>query len=292
MEKKGPDFLCIGMPKCGTSTLDHLLKTCTDIYLPPVKEIHLHSLDRYGYGGTLGQFLFSKHWMARQERLAIAREVRRILQGSSPGTNILWILRFLRGKRDKTWYFNLFPGDRYSGVVTPSYHVLKDHEIHALSQDLPAAKIIIMLRNPLHQLWSHLRMSARDVDRVGQTDFFEDQLRYQMSLCASYADLVTTWQRFFPRSTGVFFLEDLERDQPAFLRTIIAFLGEDSDKLPQLKQDAVEHRRVNVGVHHDVPAPFMDRLQQAARLRLAGFDAIDKKQHDLWMAELDACRMS
>jgi hypothetical protein len=288
MIRKGPDFLCIGMPKCGTSTLDYLLKTHTDIYLPPVKEIHLHSLKRFEYDGSLTQFLFSPHWMARQERRAIGRELSSVLRRTSPASNLLWIARFFSATRDKRWYCRLFPGDRFSGAVTPSYHALADGEIHALSLDFPSAKIIIMLRNPLHQLWSHARMSWGRADSPMPADFLEQQLSYQIGLCSNYYDFVLSWQRHFPRATGVFYLEDLQRDQNLFLNGVVTFLAAGTESKPRISGNLTQASKVNAGVNHSIPTGFKKPLQEAARSRLARFDEIDKQMHDMWLADMSA----
>lgn len=284
---RGPDFLCIGMPKCGTSTLHNLLRDCTQIVLPPIKEIHFHSRQVFACRDTPLELIFGKHWMARQERLETLRELRKIITGKATAAERRWLRQFLRWPRTVDWYRNLFPPDGFSGAVTPSYHALGRKHIETLDQQFPQLRIVIMLRNPYDQIWSHARMSVGKADVVRRLGELQVRVKDQLQLCGSYSDLVERWRSKFGERVGVFYLEDMEADQDAFLSEMLGFLAPTGlrHELPSVAKGS--NYRVFVGNPASVPARFRDTLISAAEQRLSGFGAIDPQRFGVWRQQLD-----
>src|SRR5690606_22338115 len=81
-------------------------------------------------------------------------------------SNSWWLLRYLLLPRTDAWYASLFRscGDRVAGDITPAYSILGPAEVAHVARLMPAAMIILILRDPVERAWSHARM---DRARVG-----------------------------------------------------------------------------------------------------------------------------
>jgi len=282
----GPDFLCVGMPKCGTSTLHNLLQDCSEVVLPPIKEIHFHSRQVFGGRDTLLELAFGSHWMARQERLETLRELRKVLVGRASAEQRRWLRKFLRWPRDIDWYRGLFPADQICGSVTPSYHALRPAEIGALREQFPQLRIVIMLRNPYDQIWSHARMTVGRTDGDDRLSELERRVAEQLDHCDSYCALIERWRSAFGERVGVFYLEEMQADQDGFLANILAFLAPEGVRHQPPSVAKGSNYKVFVGKPANIPDRFRQTLLDAAEQRLAGFERIDPDRHAAWQSEL------
>lgn len=282
---QGPDFLCIGMPKCGTSTLHVLLRDHSDIWVPPIKEIKYFVGDEIGHHGGMRAFLFSDHWAARQERRAFFRILRGIPRNPRSAADAIWSARFVFGRRTDEWYRGLFPGAGISGDISPAYHMLDEDRISEIARAFPDMKILILLRSPVEQLWSHCRMSARGHRIDDEVSFFTDQLEYQLGLCESYAGLVEAWSRQFPGKLRVAYLDRLETDPHATLRQIAGFLSGDPENV-SVTPPIPENTRIFASRSRSIPPALIPALASAAKRRLAGFDAIDQSRAARWLDQV------
>src|SRR6478735_11126174 len=95
---RGPDFLCIGAPKTGTTWLYKHLSRHPEIWIPPVKELHyfdrLFPLPKAGdkvgvRRGFLG--LFPHHDLRKVARILL----RSVARGSL--TDVGWTVRYVDG---------------------------------------------------------------------------------------------------------------------------------------------------------------------------------------------------
>ena len=89
-----PSFLCVGMPKCGTSTLYDVLKHQNGIFVPPVKEIKFLASARIQYSGSPYELFLSRHWAARQDRLALMRTLKNVALNRRRPADLLWSVRY------------------------------------------------------------------------------------------------------------------------------------------------------------------------------------------------------
>ncbi|MEL7177279.1 MAG: sulfotransferase [Pseudomonadota bacterium] len=282
----GPDFLCVGMPKCGTSTLHSVLDRYSDIYVSPFKEIKYFAAKRIGYEGGARALFFADHWAARQERKALVRISRRVLTGKKPARDLLWAANFAFAKRNLDWYKNLFPAGQVSGDLSPAYHSLSRAEIDAIAADFPDLKIVILLRNPYHQIWSHCRMSSRGKSPADRAAFFRSQIDYQLDLRRTYKSLVDDWSKAFGRDNVlVDYLENMKIDTQDVARRIISFVDPDPASHQQLQAFERDYR-VFPGAQVNMPTDVHAMLLDAAQTRLDGFETIDPERADIWRTEL------
>ena len=284
---KGPDFLCVGMPKCGTSTLHYILREKTHISVPPLKEIKFFAADKMGYRGGPINLLFQRHWAARQERLALMRIVSGLFVGRSTLADVGWGLRFAMRPRNLDWYLSLFPDDAISGDISPAYHMLNDEEVADIGRKLPHLKIIILLRDPYAQLWSHCRMSARHGPKGDLSAFFEDQVEYQLELCRSYSGLVRRWERVFgSENVRVEYLENFQSSLRQVVEGIVSFV-DSAANLQEVIQPIDPALCVFAGEKSDVPMELRAVLGNAAITRLEGFEDISPEWAKRWRSRLN-----
>lgn len=193
--RQGPDFLCIGAPRCGTTWLYQMLKTHPQIWLPPVKELKYFHSDPAA-GTLLGQRLFGrapehqvwrKHLRSRLEETVLApalfgsggmvtwwrKGAMRLGDGywggrlntlrRSPGrffSDLAWDVRYFGGEGSEAWYCALFDAarERVTGDITPSYLMLDAAQVARAHRLLPQAKIVLFLRDPIERFWAAARM--------------------------------------------------------------------------------------------------------------------------------------
>lgn len=117
-----PDFIVVGSQKCGTTSLYQYLKNNPDFYFPP-KEI----------GFFTHQISDDIRWY----------------RGHFPSVVEKWKNRYLFQKRI------------ISGDVDPAY-ILDPHALHRISNIIPKAKIVLLLRNPVDRAYSHYNHCVRD----------------------------------------------------------------------------------------------------------------------------------
>lgn len=168
MRKTRLTFLGIGAQKAGTTWLYHQLSNHSEIWMPPVKEIHffdrsLHypTPNRLATSSLLFRILGSKPWQRSRIRSDIRIIARHIKAGNYH--QAVWWSKWAFGYYNDSWYGKLFSQARSykaCGEITPSYSILENEDvarIQALNSDI---KIIFMIRNPIERAWSAIRFNV------------------------------------------------------------------------------------------------------------------------------------
>ncbi len=212
----GPDFLCIGAHKAGSTWLYQQLDSHPDFWMPPVKELH--------YFDQL-----SRVQRAAPPRCRDERDLRFLerLRGLSAESCI-----------DLENYGRLFEpkASLCSGDISPNYSTLSNEVIRRVVGYFPNLKVIFLARDPVERVWSHLSMEVhyRQIEPFDVTNIDEvnrNLFRRGMLLRSYPSAVVARWKRFVhPEQFRVYFFDDLQSN-PAELRcSILCFLGADPDK--------------------------------------------------------------
>jgi hypothetical protein len=212
----GPDFLCVGAHKAGTTWLYQQLDSHPDFWMPPVKELH--------YFDQLGRVQRAANPRCRDER----------------------DLQFLEGLKslgvkpdiDLENYGRLFEpkASRLSGDISPNYSTLSNEVIRRVVEYFPDLKVIFLARDPVERVWSHLSMEVhyRQIEPFDVTSIDEvnrNLLRRGMLLRSYPSAVVARWKRYVhPEQFRVYFFDDLHRNPAELRRSIVRFLGADPDK--------------------------------------------------------------
>ena len=224
----GPDFLCIGAQKAGTTWLHLNLKRHPECWLPPFKELSYFNIPR----ASPIRSLISRRYPFRMARLQLAGAVASRLRGHKPA-ELAWLARFVLLPRGDRWYRSLFrdTGDRISGEATPQYAAMPEARIRHARRMYPDARIVYVLRDPIARSWSSVKHHATWGLGKSVGDFTPAEL-YRMAFFphivkhSSYLDNLDRWRRVFPEEQIlVTFFEDLVADPRSFLARILEFLG-------------------------------------------------------------------
>lgn len=213
----GPDFLCVGVHKGGTTWLYQQLDCHPDFWMPPLKELH--------YLDQLGRVQRSSSPRCRDER------DRQFLEN----INSLSANPYM----DLEHYGQLFEpkGALLSGDISPNYSTLSNEVIRRVVRYFPNLKVIFLARDPVERVWSHLSMEvhyhqieAFDVTDIDEVD--RNLLRRGLLLRSYPSTIVARWKRYVhPDRFRTYFFDDLQRNPTELRRCILDFLGADPDKV-------------------------------------------------------------
>ena len=201
-DQPGPDFVCIGAQKSGTTWLYENLAGHSEVWVPPVKEFHYFNrvcineqlLGRWGIPHPDG--------IARYKSALMTFDIKRLR----------WLRQYYRLGLDKEWYLRLFDekytGGKVSGELTPGYSTLEERGVRyarsVLGKDV---RILFIIRNPIYRSWSAAKMLMRykDVtaDSVSSEYLADILMSPHITLCSEYSKIIPLWRKYFE---NVYFL--------------------------------------------------------------------------------------
>src|SRR5206468_577359 len=214
--RPGPDFLCIGAHKAGTTWLYQQLDSHPDFWMPPVKELH--------YFDQLSRVQRAAPPRCRDERdLRFLESIKNL--SAEPYINLDHYARLFEPK-----------ASLLSGDISPNYSTLSDEVIRRVVGYFPNLKVIFLARDPVERVWSHLSMEVyyRQIEPFDATNI--DEVNRNLSrrgmLLRSYPSaVVAQWKRYVDSEQfRVYFFDDLQRNPVELRRSIFRFLGADPDK--------------------------------------------------------------
>ncbi len=223
----GPNFFVVGAPKAATTALYHALREHHAVFLPEVKEPHF-----YAYIGNppLVSHLYPDAATAR-------RRYEELYAGVATQTAI---------------------GDcSTTNLVVPG-------AAGAIAADVPAARIVVILRQPVDRAfshWSHFRAAGGDpiddfaeaVRQEGPRQEAGFPLTYRYLAWGRYSTQLTPFIELFGRERVLVHLyDDLCADPATVVRTTLRFLELD---------DACAAARVER--HNEMPVPRFPAVQRA-----------------------------
>lgn len=211
-----PNFLIIGAPKCGTTSLHKYLSQHPQIFMSANKEPHF-----FAYEGKMPDF--------------------RGPGDDRAGTNTHSVVHL----RDYQALFEGAAGAIAIGEASTMYLYHLDAPAH-IHHYIPEVKLIAFLRHPVDRAFSHylhLRNDGRErledfrealeaeSDRISQ--HYAPAWHYrQVSL---YAPQITRYlDRFAPEQIRFYLYEDFKHNPQAIVREIFQFLGVDATQLPNM----------------------------------------------------------
>ncbi len=226
-DRSGPDFVCIGAQKAGTTWLYDNLALQPGVWLPPVKELHFFN-----------RVCPAEELLGVEERVppGFREKYRPLIE--RPGLRTLrWIRRFHHhGALSNTWYYSLFPADvvegRKAGDITPAYSTLDDRGVAFARRVLkPDCRILLLVRDPVERLWSAVKMMYRWKDERISNAALDDILREVdwagYRLRNDYPRMVRLWRDAFGENFRVFRYDSLAAAPERFLMEVRDHIGVD-----------------------------------------------------------------
>lgn len=223
--EQGPDFLCIGAQKAGTTWLHENLSQHDGIWLPPVKELHI--LDHTP--PSLSKRLFGK-----ASHLRLARQnLRDVISGGAREQSIGLAFSLAFGARDTDWYDRLFARGtgKVKGEICPGYARIPVDGVKKIHNRYPHAKVIYLLRDPIARAWSSMAMHYRKDGRSSVREHDEQEIISKLNTAKSrghwtYEQNIQSWTAHFPLSQIYFgFFDRIAENPDDYLRDILNFLG-------------------------------------------------------------------
>ena len=283
----GPDFICIGAPKAGTTWLYSQFKKHPDIWVPIVKELRYFDrkfpiarvMEKKGIKrGLLGAY-------RDYSRILILRSYKKALLERS-FKDMIWVHRYLSGELTDQWYCSLFD-DRngyVKGELTTDYCALSEEAVGHIHDLLPYLKIILLIRDPVERAWSHARMLLPDLlgkklENISEQEFI-DYLRHPAAKQKGmYSRILEVWEKFYPESQiSIGFYDDIRSSPERLIRQQLGFLGVNTE-VPEIISGL--HTKVNVGkgarripdrIHNILAEEYREELD---RLRPRFADYVD-----------------
>lgn len=252
----GPHFICIGSQRSGTGYLFDVLRGHSDVWMPPLKELHYFDRPVDERKAEVARLLGEKlrhntetqaEDDAAQDPTSAPRKVKRIYRRlgpsleASPG-HLQRDLSFLSQIREAA-LLNDTDLDRYralfahadnliTGDITPAYAALPEAQIAQIAKALPETKILYIVREPISRLWSAARMKtrggrsliAKDISRF--IEFCNDPKVRAISFQSQAYEM---WKRHYGDNLYVFFFDDLRDSPEQFHKSICDIIGIDGN---------------------------------------------------------------
>jgi len=222
----GPDFICIGAQKAGSTWLYDQARSHPRVWMPPIKEVRYFS----ALGGV-------------KERAAIQLAKYELLSRPMDPRKVEFVRRLARAEgpkngNDLTEYMALFEpaGDAVTGDISPGYVRMPDDLAKKLAAALPDCKFLFLIREPAARLWSQLNMMVR-TGRLGRRALTHPRrllkLTKEEAITAySYqSQTIKTWRALVGEERfKVFVMDELYVEADGFRRRIFDYLGLNADE--------------------------------------------------------------
>jgi hypothetical protein len=231
----GPDFLCIGMQKAGTSWLFDQLQYHPDFWMPPVKE--LHYFDKVFPEKKLArEIVRAGRSLTELEAIRFHKNLRPLDQRD---LDFFEDVEACRGRgAEMPMYIRMFrhKGDLISGDITPALGTLAEERVREITSGLPQARYFLMLRDPIERVWSQVSMSYRNEEfskhQLEDPNEFRAFLKSRSVEVRSFPTRIfRTWARYVEEARlKAFFFAEADEPVEKLRSDIISFLGGSPDK--------------------------------------------------------------
>ncbi len=217
---KSRRLFLIGAAKCGTTTVDALLRSHPEVYMSPIKEPNYFSMD-------IDPNQFKEEYRSRSLGDLNAYFKKEVL----PEVHLDFV-------RDPKQYQKLFANAgnaAWLGESSTSY-LISEEAPKLIAEKYPDASIIICLRDPVDRLLSHLKMALQEgyisvaSDAVIEADQQKEPKGWgksQMFLeLGEYGRQLKSWLKHWDREQiHVIYFEDIQYAQQKVCADLSAFLN-------------------------------------------------------------------
>jgi hypothetical protein len=234
-----PNFIIIGVPKCGTTALYEYLIQHENVLSALWKEIYF--FDRYYPRGL--------DWYRANFPYKLTK--------------------FFKETKNKSSFL--------TGESTPTYihHPLAPNRI---ANDIPDVKLIILLRNPVDRAYSHYQMEKRlgyenlefsealdqedqrlkneNMKMVNDSNYYSYEWQtHSYKHSGHYAELLTKWMKFFPKENLLILkTEEFNENPSQVFHQVLNFLD--------LPMQDVKYNKINVGKYSHMDPKIRDKLYE------------------------------
>lgn len=272
--RSGPDFIGIGAQKAATTWLDITLRLHPDIWMPPIKELHI--LDEYALSKASPAIRKCAQPWVRARWLRNAEAAFRSFFFANYNVPIGWAPRLLFSERSIQTYHKYFPAtnEHVRGEITPAYQDLSEPIIRELHDRLPELKLVYILRNPIDRAWSHARMELlrrqrRHADTLTTKDYIEFLSSQSVLSRGYYADIIERWTNIYPsKQFGIWLFDSVESNPSQTIIEIVEFLNLDATPMKQVHLSPAIHK----GIPQHIPEEVCSYLTNQYRNQIVALE--------------------
>jgi len=293
-EKIVINFIGIGAQKSGTSWLFNNLKKLPDFSLLPIKE--LHYFDRHPkypsstilFEDSIFKRIKNPAWLFRF-KIHFLRTLRLENIG-----DIKWKLKYFFSKVDNNWYLSLFENlEGLKGEVTPSYSILNQEDIQKMYRLAPNAKLILLLRNPIHRAWSQYRHEWRRLDDYSTREMdIETIIQFMNSdkqvLRSDYERMIKNYLSVYPRAQILIGFYDALSDNPLqLLEGVVDFIGGNTANIPEYVD---LQQKFNVNPKIEMPKEVFEFLKSKYQKPMERLAEKYGNYFSVWLEEINGAK--
>lgn len=254
--ERGPDFVGIGVQKCGTTWLADVLDQHPDVL---IRDKEVSFFVRYFHRGWNW---YERHFEDKAGRVCGEISVNYIYSPRPDSTHLEFYPNW--NPRRSLYFWRRHPAAR-----------------DELAARYPGLRVFAMFRSPVDRAWSHYWMWRRRRERnrkrvVPFERMFADDGRW-MRTQGHYDVLVARWRERFPE-LGIFFYDDIQGDPKALARSLYDFVG----VAPAFEPDL--GRRVNAGRYEPMPPALRARVAEEYRDSVLRFSELAGRDLSHWLA--------
>lgn len=226
---KTPDFFCLGVQKAGTTWLYENMCTHPDFSPPLFKEPH--------YFDTLYNWVPAWGPQGSWDLLPLYQRISEVLywkliQQKAPCDSetfqyLTKIAALYEAPLTDAWYAKFFEdcsAGQITGDFTPENCLINDAGIQHLTTVNPAAKYILLLRDPVERDWAQLRMNLPA--ESAEQSFLAATREEDFNRRSDYETIILRWRNAVsPERLYIGFFDDLRERPTELLNAVAAFLG-------------------------------------------------------------------
>ncbi len=232
LRPQGPDFVGVGVQKCGTTWIANILSQHPDA---DIQKKEISFFVRHYHRGFDWYHKFFDHSTGR-----LCGEIS---------------VNYWNSPRPDSTHKEYYPkwNPRRKLLFWQKQPSARDE----LKARYPDVKVFVMFRNPVDRAWSHYWFWRNRKERLGKRivpfeRMFEDDGRW-LRTQGYYADTLAHWREVFP-NIGVFFYDDLVNRPLELAVEVYRFIGVDESFKPELKG------KVNAGSYNPMPQALREKV--------------------------------
>ncbi len=208
-----PNFLLIGAPKAGTTSVYHYLRQHPQVYMSPVKEPKFFAFEEAEPGSSRGK----RNRVKTSQLITDIEEYRVLFAGVSD--------------------------EKAIGEASPQYLYVPG-AAGRIRRYLPEARLLAVLRNPVDRAYSHyLHLVREGFERLSFSEGLKEEekrIRENWPMMWHYknrgfyhAQLVRYYDLFGPEQIRVWLYEDLKEDPLGMMQGMFRYLGVNDAFVPE-----------------------------------------------------------
>lgn len=241
----------VGAPKCGTSWLHGYLYAHPDCHFRALKELHYFDAFHAFRVDWVLDYLEAR--LRRVEQLAVTARAELRSEFMREAGDIYEYYQLIKNRVDDRAGYSKYllrgnQGAKVVGDITPAYALLPTSVLREMASMTAHSRFVYLVREPVERLWSHVRMSARqvksaeaDYDKHAQTIFADllagrVEAHHQMLEYSDYSGAIGRMSEAVPEDRLLVLCQE-QMMTPRGIRKLCSFLGIRYVK-PNFKQTA------------------------------------------------------